>query len=166
MKPKEEIVILDDDKESSHRTVVTLEQKSSLLERNSHSRNKNASPFSHDNSFGDSLDNDFDKLFKSKQQLTLHTISSSEQKEFNKENNENVNNSIEVISGTGELQNKDAFIEMSDTNIERSWSRGNIFKGEGDEKMMSPVALYKQPKISDFSFLFLANAVIEEFDPL
>lgn len=123
------------------------------------------SPFG-DNSFGTSLDNDFDKLFKSKQQLTLHNVSSSEQNDGDKnpppyspiqnksfptyhlEDENSVNN-----SRGSSIEEVNVGVEHSNKNIansaEKSWSRGNILKT--DDRIISPVAHYKQPKISVFS---------------
>ena len=79
-----------------------------------------------DNSFGSSLDSDFDKLFKSRQQLTQHTISSNEQ-------------------NTKETSKIEGFSNRP------SWSRGDVFNNGDNENPISPVAMYKQPKISVFS---------------
>ena len=151
VQPKEEIVFLGD-----HQT---------KNERGNKKEVDIVSPFG-DNSFGTSLDNDFDKLFKSKQQLTLHNVSSSEQNDGDKNpppyspiQNESfptyhLEDENTVNSRGSSIEEVNVGIEHSNKNIansaEKSWSRGNILKTD-DDRIISPVAHYKQPKISVFS---------------
>ena len=155
VKFKAELISVDDNKESGN----------SLIHANTREKHRQehmVSPFG-DNSFGASLDDDFDKLFKSKQKVTLHNVSSSEQNDaksiskFDDHSKENtpilvIDKENDLVKGQGssiEEINEIERLPKKDTSFEQSWSRGNIF--EGNEKIISPVAHYKQPKISVFS---------------
>jgi DNA mismatch repair ATPase MutL len=134
---KKEIVLLDDDTGAN----APMNQIENNEASKSIGTNSNT-PFGNDNSFGALLDNDFDKLFKSKQKLTPHTVSSSEQ---NDNHNRSKESSIEEVTAFSNKRQSD----LSDSSVEHSWSRGNMFKGDGNT-IVSPVAHYKQPKITVF----------------
>ena len=127
---------------------TSLDDNNSLAKHNQldgvlNSNPGDVSPFGDDNSFGASLDNDFEKLYKSKQQHAIPNPSSSEAKD---NANQSKEFSIEDVTAHSNQRKSD----LNDINVEKSWARGNILQGD-NAKIISPVAHYKQPKISAFS---------------